>query len=58
MRIGLDVGSTTIKCVVLNDEDQIVYESYERHFSRITEKMGEMLARLRNDWGRDRKSVV
>ena len=51
MRIGLDVGSTTIKCVVLNDEDQIVYESYERHFSRITEKMGEMLARLRNDWG-------
>ena len=30
MRIGLDVGSTTIKCVVLNDEDQIVYESYER----------------------------
>ncbi|MGN0563900.1 MAG: acyl-CoA dehydratase activase-related protein [Candidatus Heritagella sp.] len=51
MRIGLDVGSTTIKCVVLNDEDQIVYESYERHFSRITEKMGEMLTRLRNDWG-------
>ena len=23
MRVGLDIGSTTIKCVVLNDADQI-----------------------------------
>ena len=26
MRIGLDVGSTTLKCVVLDDKDQIVYK--------------------------------
>ena len=39
MRIGLDVGSTTIKCVVLNDDQQILYQSYERHFSQITQKM-------------------
>ena len=25
MRVGLDIGSTTIKCVVLNDAGQIVY---------------------------------
>ena len=25
MRVGLDIGSTTIKCVVLNDADQIIY---------------------------------
>lgn len=46
MKIGLDVGSTTIKCVVLNDSNQIVYQSYERHFSQITEKMLELLRKI------------
>ena len=32
MRVGLDIGSTTIKCVVLNDAEQIVYSTYERHY--------------------------
>lgn len=41
--IGLDVGSTTIKCVVLSGADQIVYQTYERHFSQITAKTVEML---------------
>ena len=42
MKIGLDVGSTTIKCVVLDDNNQILYQSYERHYSQITEKMAEL----------------
>lgn len=43
MRIGLDVGSTTLKCVVLDDKDQIVYSDYQRHFSQITTKTVGML---------------
>lgn len=43
MRIGLDVGSTTLKCVVLDDKDQIVYKDYQRHFSQITSKTVGML---------------
>ena len=43
MRIGLDVGSTTLKCVVLDDNDQIVYKDYQRHFSQITTKTVGML---------------
>ncbi len=46
MRIGLDVGSTTLKCVVLDEKDAIVYQEYERHFSRITEKAAGMLCRI------------
>lgn len=46
MKIGLDVGSTTIKCVALDDQDQILFESYERHYSQITQKMAELLERL------------
>ena len=35
LRIGLDIGSTTIKCVVLNEADKIIYSCYERHLSLI-----------------------
>lgn len=38
MRVGLDIGSTTIKCVVLDENDQILYSSYDRHYSHIIEK--------------------
>ena len=30
-RIGFDIGSTTIKAVVLDENNQICYKSYERH---------------------------
>ena len=46
MKIGLDVGSTTIKCVVLDETDKIVYSTYERHFSHIVEKSEELLRRV------------
>lgn len=46
MRIGMDVGSTTLKCVALNDNNEIIYKSYERHFSHIAEKGAEMLTEI------------
>ena len=46
MKVGLDVGSTTIKCVVLDNTDNIIYSTYERHFSHILEKTEELLRRV------------
>ena len=46
MRIGLDIGSTTIKCVVLDAADKILYSTYERHYSHILEKSEELLRRV------------
>ena len=43
-RIGLDVGSTTLKCVALDENNKIVYRAYERHFSKIAEKSAVMLS--------------
>ena len=43
MRIGMDVGSTTLKCVVIDDNNEILYSAYERHFSHISEKSAQML---------------
>ncbi len=35
-----------MKCVVLDEQERIVYQEYERHFSRITEKAAQMLRRI------------
>ncbi len=35
LRMGLDIGSTTIKIVLLDEEDKIAYSSYRRHNSDI-----------------------
>ena len=49
MKIGLDIGSTTIKCVVLGDKGEIVYQSYERHYSHIVSKAAEVLRRIEKE---------
>ena len=46
LRIGLDIGSTTIKCVVLDHEDRIIYSCYDRHYSLITQKTRDLLSKL------------
>ena len=35
LRVGIDVGSTTVKLAVLNDESQIVYAKYQRHHTDV-----------------------
>ena len=46
VRVGIDVGSTTIKVVVLDKEKQIVYKKYARHFSEINTVLKENLSAL------------
>lgn len=41
--LGIDVGSTTVKVCVLSGEGEVLYSSYERHFSRVKEcVLGEL----------------
>ncbi len=46
VRIGIDIGSTTVKIVLLDDQDNVLYRSYERHRSRVREKTAEILQTL------------
>ncbi len=41
--IGIDIGSTTIKTVVLNSKENIIYSRYERHYADIKKKLREIL---------------
>ncbi|MBQ3180829.1 MAG: 2-hydroxyacyl-CoA dehydratase [Firmicutes bacterium] len=45
-KVGIDIGSTTIKVVVINDNGELVFSCYRRHLSRIAEKLSEILQEL------------
>jgi len=51
MNLGIDVGSTTVKLVVLDDENNIKYSRYERHMSNVFEKVKELLTDLSKNMG-------
>ena len=42
LSIGIDIGSTTAKIVVV-EAGQIIYENYQRHFSQVRQKTLELL---------------
>ena len=50
MRVGLDIGSTTIKCAVLDEQENLLYSTYERHYSHILEKAQELLRRIDSEY--------
>ena len=43
LRVGVDIGSTTIKCVVINEQSELLYKDYKRHKSSITTSLITLL---------------
>ena len=56
--VGIDIGSTTIKLVVLDHEKKIVYKNYARHFSEIGASLCENLASLKKIVGGEKFSFA
>ena len=46
LHVGLDVGSTTVKIVVMNENKEIVYKDYRRHFSDTKNTVCDVLNEL------------
>ena len=46
LNIGIDAGSTTLKIVVLDDQGNILYKSYERHMSQVRHMTYERIKAL------------
>ena len=51
MRLGIDVGSTTVKLVFLDDDGKIIYSRYERHMSNVFDKVKELLEEAEKEFG-------
>ncbi len=58
LRVGLDIGSTTIKCAVLDEQEHLLYSTYERHYSHILEKAQELLRRIDGAYLHGRKALL
>ena len=43
--VGLDVGSTTVKIVVIDSENTILFSRYQRHFSDIKQTIIDLLTK-------------
>ncbi len=51
LMVGLDVGSTTVKAVVMDPStDEILWKDYERHQTKQPEKVFEFLQRIRDEF--------
>ena len=46
LHVGLDVGSTTVKIVVMNENKETIYKDYRRHFSDTKNTVCEVLKEL------------
>ncbi|MGL6202209.1 MAG: acyl-CoA dehydratase activase-related protein [Lachnospiraceae bacterium] len=44
-RLGIDIGSTTVKIAVLNEQNEVLFSDYERHFANIQETLSDLLGR-------------
>ena len=50
LHVGLDVGSTTVKIVVMNDKLETLYTNYTRHHSDTKNTIYEVLKKLQKDF--------
>lgn len=48
LQVGLDIGSTTAKLVALNNQNEMIFKSYHRHFSDIKNTTLKLLNLLSN----------
>ncbi|MCL2436424.1 MAG: acyl-CoA dehydratase activase-related protein, partial [Clostridiales bacterium] len=50
MRLGIDVGSTTVKLVLLDQNGEILFSKYERHMSNVFHKVAELIEELHEQY--------
>ncbi|MBR1827221.1 MAG: 2-hydroxyacyl-CoA dehydratase [Clostridia bacterium] len=51
VRVGIDIGSTTVKIAILNEDGVVLFSDYRRHFAQIQETLAELLEEARTTLG-------
>ena len=51
MKLGIDIGSTTVKLVLLDDDNNVIYSRYERHMSNVFDKVRELIEEMYKEKG-------
>ncbi len=50
-KLGIDIGSTTVKIAILNQADELLFSDYERHFANIRETLSDLLKKAYDKLG-------
>ena len=58
LNIGVDVGSTTVKMVVMNEDKEILYSEYRRHFSDTKKTIRNLFDEVLEKFGDNNYTLV
>ncbi len=58
LNIGMDVGSTTVKLVVMNNKKEILYNEYRRHFSDTKKTIKDLLTEIIEKFPKNKFTLV
>ena len=50
-RLGIDIGSTTVKIAILDQDNTLLFADYERHFANIQETLADLLKKAQAKLG-------
>ncbi len=52
--VGIDAGSISVNCIVINDRREIVYEfPYDRHLGKVEERVSTLIESLNKEFGEE-----
>ena len=49
--LGIDIGSTTVKIAILDENEKLLFADYERHFANIQETLADLLEKAHGQLG-------
>lgn len=50
-KLGIDIGSTTVKIAILDSNDNILFSDYERHYANIQETLASLINKACDEIG-------
>ena len=51
LRMGIDIGSTTVKVVVIDESNSMLFSRYERHYSEILDTVKKLVTEAYDEIG-------
>ena len=46
--LGIDIGSTTVKIAILDENNKLLFSDYERHYANIQETLAQLLKKAKD----------
>ncbi len=50
-RLGIDIGSTTVKVALIDEQDTLLFSDYQRHYANIQETLAELIKKAGEQCG-------